>query len=353
MKALNLHGIGDLRYEDVPMPRRKEGEVLLKIRAVGICGSDIPRVFKKGTYQFPTIIGHEFAGEIVEAGEAGLIGQGASVFPLLPCGKCEACQTEHYAQCSQYDYYGSRRDGAMAEYLAVRKENLCLMPEGVSYEEAAMCEPAAVALHAFQKSGAGVGDTVLIYGVGTIGLILAQWARAAGVKNILLAARTDDKVEFAKKLGFPLVLNVRKDRLEEFVEDLTDGQGADACIEGTGESESWEACIRAARNFGTVVSMGNPMGAMSLSQDGYWKILRKELHIVGTWNSNFGQRHNDWKQALWGMQEKKMDLLPLITHRFPLREYREAFRMVHERREMYCKVMFVRGTEAFRILPAR
>ena len=86
MKALNLHGVGDLRYEDVPLPERKQDEVLLRVRAVGICGSDIPRVFEKGTYHFPTIIGHEFAGEIVEADDSSLIGKGASVFPLLPCG---------------------------------------------------------------------------------------------------------------------------------------------------------------------------------------------------------------------------------------------------------------------------
>ena len=116
------------------------------------------------------------------------MGRGASVFPLLPCGKCSACQEEQYARCSSYDYYGSRRDGAMAEYLAVKKENLCLLPEGVSYEEAAMSEPAAVALHAFCRSGLGQGDTLLIYGIGTIGLIVAQWAKAAGVKNIILAA---------------------------------------------------------------------------------------------------------------------------------------------------------------------
>ena len=341
MKALNLHGIGDLRYEDVPMPRRSDGEVLMKIRAVGICGSDIPRVFKKGTYHFPTVIGHEFAGEIVEAEDASLIGRGASVFPLLPCGKCEACRTEHYAQCSCYDYYGSRRDGAMAEYLAVKRENLCMMPEGVSYEEAAMCEPTAVAIHAFRKSGAGIGDTILIYGIGTIGLILAQWARTAGVRNIVLVGRTDDKVEFAKKLGFPLAMNGKEESPEKLVQRVTDGRGADACIEGTGESEPWEACIRCARNYGTVVSMGNPVGEMGLSQDGYWKILRKELRIVGTWNSSFGRKEDDWLEAVRAMQDQRLDLQNLITHRFSLAEYKEAFSLMRERREMYCKVMFV------------
>ena len=341
MKALNLHGVGDLRYEDVPMPVRGDGEVLLKIRAVGICGSDIPRVFTKGTYHFPTVIGHEFAGEIVEAEDPSLIGRGAAVFPLLPCGACEACRTEHYAQCFNYDYYGSRRDGAMAEYLAVRRENLCLLPEGVSYEEAAMSEPAAVALHAFRKTGVGLGDTLLIYGIGTIGLILAQWARAAGVRNIVLVARTDDKARWAQDLGFPLAINGNHVDVDAFVKKITDGRGADACVEGTGDSEPWEACIGCVRNYGTVVCMGNPAGAMQLSQDGYWKILRKELRIVGTWNSSFGQVENDWKDALWGMQERQLDLLPIITHRFSLAEYEEAFSLMHERREMYGKVMFV------------
>ena len=341
MKALNLYGVGDLRYEDAPMPKRKNGEVLLKIRAVGICGSDIPRVFEKGTYHFPTIIGHEFAGEIVEAEDNALIGRGAAVFPLLPCGKCEECRTEQYAQCADYDYYGSRRDGAMAEYLAVKRENLCLMPEGVSYEEAAMCEPTAVALHAFQKCGVGIGDTLLIYGIGAIGLILAQWARAAGVKKIILAARTDDKVKFAKNLGFPLAVNTQKDSIEKFVADLTKGQGADACIEGTGKSEPLETCIRCAKNCETVVCMGNPVGEMSLSRDSYWKILRKELHIIGTWNSSFTKRENDWSEAVQAMQDNRLDLKSLITHRFSLTEYKEAFSLMHERREMYCKVMFV------------
>lgn len=341
MKALNLYGVGDLRCEEVPLPERGAGEVLLKIRAVGICGSDIPRVFAKGTYHFPTIIGHEFAGEIVGAEDASLIGKGASVFPLLPCGTCDACRSEHYAQCARYDYYGSRRDGAMAEYLSVKKENLCLMPEGVSYEEAAMSEPAAVALHAFRKSGVGAGDTILIYGIGTIGIILAQWARSAGAKKIILAARTDDKAEFARSLSFSMAINAKREDLEAFVNEATDGRGADACIEGTGEPEPWEACIRCARPHGTVVSMGNPVGEMRLSQDGYWKILRKELRIAGTWNSSFGSRENDWREAVRAMQERRLELGRLITHTFSLGEYKAAFSLMHERREMYCKVMFV------------
>ena len=340
MKALNLHGVGDLRFEDVPLPERKRGEVMLRVRAVGICGSDIPRVFEKGTYHFPTIIGHEFAGEIVEADNQSLVGKGASVFPLLPCGKCLACQTGHYAQCKAYSYYGSRQDGAMAEYLAVKEANLCLLPDGVSYEAAAMNEPAAVALHAFRKSRAALGDTMVIYGIGAIAFLLAWWAKAAGVSNIILAGRSQAKVQMAEQLGFAAV-NVREVDLGEYVRGLTGGEGADVCIEGTGCSDGAEACLDVAKRFGNVVLMGNPAGNVNISQNGYWQILRKELQLIGTWNSSFSRQENDWQQSLQAMQSGILQPEKLITHRFSLSEYKKAFDLMHEKQEPYLKVMFV------------
>ena len=340
MKALNLHGVGDLRFEDVPLPERKRGEVMLRVRAVGICGSDIPRVFEKGTYHFPTIIGHEFAGEIVEADDSSLIGKGASVFPLLPCGKCLACQTGYYAQCKAYSYYGSRQDGAMAEYLAVKEANLCLLPDGVSYEAAAMNEPAAVALHAFRKSRAVLGDTMVIYGIGTIAFLLAWWAKAAGVSNIILAGRSQAKVQMAEKLGFAAI-NVHEADLGEYVRGLTEGEGADVCIEGTGCSDGVEACLDLAKRFGNVVLMGNPAGNVNISQNGYWQILRKELQLIGTWNSSFSRQENDWQQSLQAMQSGILQPEKLITHRFSLSEYKKAFDLMHEKQEPYLKVMFV------------
>ena len=131
MKALRLHGINDLRVEDIPAPKPAADEVLLKVLAAGICGSDLPRVFSKGAYHYPIILGHEFAGEITEAGEGvdpSLVGKMAAVFPLLPCFTCKACKEGHYASCANYDYYGSRRDGAFAEYIAVKVWNLVLVP---------------------------------------------------------------------------------------------------------------------------------------------------------------------------------------------------------------------------------
>lgn len=155
MKACVLHGIRDLRFEAVATPLLAKGEVLIRIKASGICGSDIPRIFTKGTYRFPTIPGHEFAGQIVAVSEDAdrqLVGRKVAVFPLLPCMKCEACQIGEYAQCKDYNYFGSRCNGGFAEYIAVPIWNLVMVPDSLSYEAAAMAEPAAVAIHALRQA---------------------------------------------------------------------------------------------------------------------------------------------------------------------------------------------------------
>lgn len=341
MKALNLYGIGDLRYDEVPVPVRKENEVLLQVKACGICGSDLPRIYEKGTYHFPTIIGHEFSGEIVEAEDSVLLGRGAAAFPLLPCGQCEACRNGHYAQCGHYDYYGSRRDGAMSEYIAVKRANLVLMPTGVSYREAAMAEPAAVALHAFRKTQTGAGDTLVVFGAGPIGLILAGWAREAGVEKIILVARNQARVDFAKALGFLYTINAAETSVLTYVQKMTHGEGAAACIEGTGSAAALEQCLLCTKNFGRVITLGNPAGGMALSQQTYWTLLRKELSVLGTWNSSFNARENDWEEAMKAMAGKVLDLESLITHTFSLADYKQAFSLMRGKKEPYCKVMFV------------
>ncbi|MCL1897126.1 MAG: alcohol dehydrogenase catalytic domain-containing protein, partial [Clostridiales bacterium] len=220
MKALNLYDIGDLRYEEAPMPEPEADEVLLKVLAAGICGSDVPRVFSTGTYYFPTIPGHEFAGEIVAAGtdvSRSLIGKRAAVFPLLPCFACDACKGENYASCQNYDYYGSRRDGAFAEYIAVKAWNLVLIPENVPTVWAAMTEPCAVAVHAVGEADVRKNDTVCIFGAGAIGLIIAQLARGMDARVILLDI-DDEKLAFATHLGFSNTLNIEKD--EEYLETI-------------------------------------------------------------------------------------------------------------------------------------
>ena len=326
MRACVLHAVGDLRYEDVPAPTIEKDEVLLKIKASGICGSDLQRVFVKGTYHFPTIPGHEFAGEIVESDDADLIGKRAAVFPLLPCFVCEMCADEQYAGCADYDYYGSRRDGGFAEYLAVKKWNLIFLPDNVSYEEAAMCEPSSVALHAVRRAEIRGSDDVIIFGAGPIGIILAQWSHQMGARRVMLFDIDKAKCEFAKGMGFEI---------------WEDGVTADVVIEGTGAASALADCIGCVKPLGKIVLMGNPLGDMPLSQKVYWEILRKQVTLTGTWNSSYSNAVNDWRDSLAALSEGKLSLKPLITHRFAFDECGRAFDVMRNRTELYSKIMFV------------
>jgi L-iditol 2-dehydrogenase len=342
MKACVLHNIGDLRYEDVARPEPGDGEVLLRIRASGICGSDVQRVFSKGTYHFPTIPGHEFAGEIVSAGggvSSSLIGRRAAVFPLIPCMKCSLCSVGEYAQCKEYNYYGSRCDGGFAEYLAVKEWNLVFVPPEVSFEEAAMCEPAAVAIHALSQTRIDFGDSVTIYGAGTIGLILGKIAKARGASKVILVDIDSRKLDFAQSLGFEYTVNSLNGDAPAAIYELTCGRGSDVTVEGTGVSAALADCLRSAAAFGRVVLMGNPAGDMNMPREAYWEILRKQLTLSGTWNSSYNGMKNDWNKAIEAMPD--LNLKQLITHRFDFSRCGEAFEVMRDPGHFTVKVMFI------------
>lgn len=316
MLAAVLHAVGDLRYESVPVPACEADEVLVAVKYCGVCGSDVARVFSKGTYRFPTIPGHEISGIVEHDPKGELTGRRVSVFPLLPCGKCEMCRRQAYELCQNYDYYGSRRDGGYAEYLAVKRWNLVFLPDTISLEEGAMCEPAAVARHAVLRLKICPGDSVVISGAGPIGLLAAQWAMIMGAAKVYLFDIDKKKMDYALKQGF---------------EAHTNGITVDAALEGTGHADALVRCLDAVKPQGRIVLMGNPAGAMDLPQQAYWGILRKELEITGTWNSGFAGEENDWTQAIEAMAAKQLNVMNVVSDILPLSQCHEAFRMLMDR----------------------
>lgn len=344
MKACVLHAVGDLRYEEVDKPVPKHGEVLLKVRASGICGSDMGRVFVKGTYHFPTIPGHEFSGEIVGLGDGVdelLAGRRAAVFPLLPCRACDMCEVGQYASCRRYDYLGSRSDGGFAEYVTVPVWNLVPADDALSFEQAAMAEPAAVSLHAMGTAGVDMGDAVAIFGAGPIGLMLAEFAKVQGALNVILLDIDQSKINFAKKLGYEHVYDSGQKDYADAVMDATAGRGADVCVEGSGASSALAGCLRVCKPLGRVVLMGNPIGDIALKQKDYWEILRKQLTLTGTWNSSYTQQKNDWQTAIDAMASGTLNVRRFITHRFSFAQCGEAFAMMKNHTEFFNKVMFI------------
>ena len=345
MKALVLHAVGDLRYEEAPTPEPGAGEVLVRVAYCGVCGSDIPRIFAKGTYRFPLICGHEFAGVVEQCGEGVTQfapGVRVTVFPLMWCGRCSACEKGRYVQCEAYDYLGSRRDGAFAEYVVAPARNLLRVPEGVSLQEAAMTEPASVALHALRRAGGcQPGETVAIFGAGPIGLMVAQWARTMGASHIALFDVVDEKLALARELGFGHAYHSAREQPETTIDALTGGQGAQVCVEAAGVPQTFLDALRCARRGGRVVLLGNPSANVAVPASLLSQLMRREVNLHGTWNSayNVHSEDDDWHVALQAMASGQLNLRPLVTHRVPLSRAIDTLNAMHERKGFFCKVL--------------
>ncbi len=351
MNALVLHAVGDLRFEQVPVPSIQEGEALVRVAAVGVCGSDVPRVYEHGTYRFPLIPGHEFSGVVEHVRGPGehRVGERVTVKPLIPCRRCPFCEIGAFGQCVAYDYVGSRRDGAFAEYVAVPQQNLVPLPDGVGLVEAALSEPAAVALHAVRQGEVDAGDTVAILGAGPIGMLLAQWARIRGAGRVLLVDIDPRKLALAQQLGLGETLNAREGDPVSWIMARTDGLGADVALEAAGVAITVDQALRATRPLGRVVLMGNPSGDVNLPQRTVSLVLRKELTLRGTWNSRFAALPVDeWRVVVEMMAAGRLAVAPLISHRVPLREGVAALEMMHRPREFYSRVVLIndQGAEA-------
>jgi L-iditol 2-dehydrogenase len=206
-----------------------------------------------------------------------------------------------------------------------------------------MTEPCAVALHALRRFSCGSmkGETVAIFGAGTIGLLAGQIARAWGAAKVILFDVDEKKLDFAKSLGFEHTTDPAKNDPAAYVSSLTDGKGADLCLDAAGVSPTVEGAIRTAGRAGKVILMGNPAGDIHLPQKSYWEILRRQLTLKGTWNSSYNDTENDWTLALDSIKDGVFDLKPLITHRFALADCGEAFRIAADPSKFSVKVMFV------------
>jgi L-iditol 2-dehydrogenase len=271
-----------------------------------------------------------------------LLGRKAAIFPLIPCHQCDACQIGEYAQCKNYNYFGSRCDGGFAEYVAVPVWNLVLAPDTLTYQEIAMTEPAAVAIHALRQGGIEIGDNVVIFGAGPIGIMLGQWARAWGADKVILVDIDTNKIDFAKSLGFDLVFNNKNMDVIKCIYDETNCKGADLAIECAGVSMTLEQCFLVLRPFGRAVAMGNPVGEMKLNQKAYWELLRKQLTLRGTWNSSYVSiPKNDWELSIRAMESGKLNVKQLVTHQVKLDDCMKPFLMMEKGLEFFNKVMFV------------
>jgi len=345
MRAAVLHENNVIKVENVDALPLKPEEVRIEMRAAGICGSDIHKMQTVWKYKLPAIIGHEFAGEVLEIGagvENVAVGDRVVGIPFVPCKSCHYCQQGDYSLCDDYIMQGTHFYGAFAEEVVLLADQV--LPIGnMDFEDAAMLEPLAVAMHGVIGIDPELGDTVVIFGCGTIGLLTIQCLFAAGVGKVIAVDINDDKLQEAKALGATWSINPLKEDLEEKVFEYTAGLGADIAFECAGSPITQEQCLLVTKKKGKVAYQGIAYKDVTLKEKAFENIFRRELTLKGFWNSYTAPfPGREWFAGIELVNQGRIKLKDLVSHRYTIEETAEAFKMVTLGKESYNKVLIVR-----------
>jgi L-iditol 2-dehydrogenase len=346
MKAAVLHANEDLRYEDYPTPEPGEGEVLIRVRATGICGSDVPRVLHNGAHYYPIVLGHEFSGDVVEVGNGATSvkpGSRVTAAPLLPCFSCPDCQRGDYAQCKNYSFIGSRVQGSFAEFVNVPERNVVPFSDAISYEQGALFEPSTVALHGLLRAGYRGGEDVAVLGGGTIGLFTAQWARIFGAKRVFVFDIDCDRLALAARLGADMTVNTTEPGFRELVLQETGGRGFGFVYETAGADATMALAFELAANRAGVCFIGTPTRDLVLKPRILENMLRREFNLTGSWMSYsapFPGREWELTEHYFSTGDLKFDE-GMVFKRLPLADIWKGFEMYKTPGAVKGKIMLV------------
>lgn len=331
MRAILQHGPGDLRLADLPRPTPRAGEVLLRIRSVTICASDL-HLYAEGnvggvSWDRAFVPGHEAAGEVVDANGAGFAaGMPVVIDPALPCRACDQCGAGRFHLCRNLHFCNlPPTDGAMQEYLSWPADRVFAVPESVDLVAAPLFEPLCVAVHAAELAPALEGATVLVAGCGAIGLFTVQMVRVRGARWIIATDLVSERLALARQLGADETVQVGQGTLPT---------GVDVAFEAAGPEEAVQQCLEAVRPGRTVIVIGIP------SEDRYHllpsQLRRNEITL------RFCRRQNEnYPEAIALVQEGRVQLDPILTHRFPAERAQEAFDLAERRAEGAVRVAVV------------
>jgi L-iditol 2-dehydrogenase len=341
--VLEEKGVMNVRHRERPDPA--PGHVLLRVEAVSICGSDISR-FVKGHRTYPMVLGHECSGVVEAVGEGvepRLVGERAALIPLVPCFHCAQCLLGHYSACHGYSFIGSRQDGGFAEYVDLPQTNLLPVPPQVSFEAAALIEPATVARHILALGNFQAGQSATVLGTGAIGLMLVQWLRVLGAGLIICTDVREENLETARRLGAHHALNPRATDVVEEVRKLT-GDGADLALEAAGAPQTLAQTIEVIRPRGAVVCAGNQPLDATLPMSFIESMMRKELQINGCFMSYSAPfPGSEWTESLQAVLDGGLDMDAMISHRFPLHEAPSVFESIKAGTLSHRKIIFYPG----------
>jgi 2-desacetyl-2-hydroxyethyl bacteriochlorophyllide A dehydrogenase len=336
MKALvkTKPGLGNVEIKNVREPEIKHDEVLVKIKASGICGTDI--ILYDWTYEGrssvspPVILGHEGAGEVVKVGNDVKdirVGDSVGLVAINGCGNCYYCKMGLINLCQNWIHLGINKDGTHAEYVAVPKDMIHVLPDSLPLEEAVFIEPISVVVNTIEKIGSCAGRSVAIIGAGPLGLFHLQVVKTAGASFTIVTELKDgvERLRIAEKLGADVTLYSDSGvNIADKIKDLTDGLGVDIVIECGGTSEAVSQALKMVRGGGMAVLVGFTKQA----QISPLSIVRGEITIVGVDGSVW--RH--YKRAIQLLCAKRILAKPIITHKLPLDDGVEGIKLMREKK---------------------
>jgi L-iditol 2-dehydrogenase len=316
----------EFELQDRPRPSPGPDEVLVAVRDVGICGSDV-HYYEHGrigdyVVEDPLILGHESAGEVVEVGENVTDhepGDRVALEPGVPCRRCAHCKRGDYHLCEGVTFMATPpHDGAFAEYVSWPADFAYGLPDSVSTAEGALCEPLSVGIHACRRGDVGTGDTVLISVAGPIGLMVMEAARAAGATDVILTDIVDEKLQFAEERGADLTVNVAEEDLDAVVAEYTDGVGADVVVEASGAEPSIQSTIDVVRRGGTVVLVG--LASEAEVPFDVLEVIDNEIDVHGSFRYK-----NTYDAAIDLLADGEVDVEGIIDFESSLVEIDDAF----------------------------
>lgn len=336
MNAVVIKEPGRVSLEQVEIPRPQPGFVLVKVKAAAVCATDLEVLDGNIPASYPLIPGHEWSGIVEEAGsgeDRHWIGKRVVGSNDVVCLKCDACRSGNWRYCKEFEEIGFKRNGAYAEYVQVPAYGLCELPENISFQHGALCEPLGVALGTLEKAGAKFGDTCLIIGAGSIGLCMLAAAKAMGMKRIVVCASTGRRLKIAREMGAYAAVAMDHGDLQEEMGKIHPG-GTDVVIDATGIEECIQQSLKLARKGGTVALAGYGRGkTMSIRID---DIHINNLRVVGA-----GNNWNQHGKAVSLMADGLVNIEHFVTDTFSLEEYEKSLEMARKRPEGFVKAVFL------------
>jgi len=329
MKALVKTDAGPgLELVDVPVPRIGPDEILVKVFAGGICGTDLHiyewDAWARSRIRPPLVLGHEFCGTVVDAGAHAsrvAVGDFISGEGHIACGACHSCRVGAFHICERLQVIGVDRDGAFAEYVAMPAGNAWKLDETIPREVAAIMDPLGNAVHAALEVSLAAKHVAVI-GCGPIGLMAIPVCRMAGAAAVFASDISDQRLALARRMGADLVLDARAEDVPARLREATGGQGVDVVLEMSGHARGLRDGLRALRNGGWVSLLGLPRAEVTLDLAN--EVIFKEAHLAGI----FGRRMwRTWEQAT-ALLRRGLDVTPVITHRLPLERFEDAFALL-------------------------